>query len=156
MYTNSIKCSSCFQYSELCEKRNWSRWSCTFFYKHNEVTCNKKLQATIMQSGEFDYTSISNASVSVITHHIAFLALWCPITVVELHSLQGAVACNAAETVWVEKFVHCPDCRLRPGQSLSTLSTHLCLHKQGQGKPKEKIIQSIKTMNVEIPLKHHY
>lgn len=69
---------------------------------------------------------LSTARTNCQRVHIALLTLWRSITVIKLHSLQGALAGYTAETVRVEKFVHCPDCRLRPGESLSTLSTHLC------------------------------
>lgn len=58
--------------------------------------------------------------------HVAFLALRCAITIIELHALQGALAAHTAETVGVEEFIHCPHCWLRSRQRLSTFTTHLC------------------------------
>lgn len=58
-------------------------------------------------------------------HHVAVLTLRCAVTVVELHALQGALTGHAAETMRVEEFIHRSHCRLRPGKSFSTFTTHL-------------------------------
>lgn len=80
----------------------------------------------ILNAAQYVVLAIDNQKTKKkLAHHVAVLTLRAAIPVIELHALQGAMTAHATETVGVEEFVHGSDGRLRAGQSLAALPTHL-------------------------------